>query len=174
MLEQVVFRIVFADEVLDHLVGLKLDVLDRVRRCSKAVLTNHDRQADVRILGDRHRLNVVVIGFLIVLGEDLNPAGIACAHGIRMVVVDVDRTGQCAADQREGDRKAGGRSDVQQLPHQRETARGGCGDCACTCGGGTDTGGHGGVLGLDGDILGVDLTVCDVLVRSTAESRWTG
>ena len=96
--------VVLADEFLDRLVLLKLDVLDCVRG-DKAVLADHDRQADIRCLRDAHRLKVVVIGLLIILGVQLNPAGIARAHGVGMVVVDVDRAGQRAVDARKRDRR---------------------------------------------------------------------
>ena len=85
--------VVLADELPDCLILLELDVLDRVRS-DEAVLTYHDRQADIRCLRDAHRLEIVVIGLLIVLGVKLDPPGVPDAHGVGVVVVDVDGAGE--------------------------------------------------------------------------------
>ena len=88
-------RLVLADEVLHHVVLQQLDVFHCVAG-DETVLADHDREHDVFVLGDAVRLDHVVVGFLVVLGKDLNPAGVSGAHGVGMVAVDVDRAGEGA------------------------------------------------------------------------------
>ena len=85
----------------------------------KAVLADHDGQPAV--LCDGHRLYVIIIYFLIVLCVDLDPAAVSAAHGVRMVVVDVDRSSQSSVDYRHGDRQSAGCCYIEQLPHQSQS-----------------------------------------------------
>ena len=74
------------------------------------------------MLGDAHGLDHVVVGFLRVLAEDLDPAGVARAHGVGVVAVDVDGGGQGAVDDHHDDGQAHRGRDVQDLPHQGQAA----------------------------------------------------
>ena len=81
-------RLVGRQEAVD--VGLirNVDALDRVRQ-DEAVDADHHRHR--QFLGQPERLDVQVDRFLIGLGEQLHPAGIAHRHRVGMVVPDVDR-----------------------------------------------------------------------------------
>ena len=128
----------------------------------KAVLADHHRQVHPGILRDRESLNVVVIGLLIVLRIDLDPAGVPCAHSVGVVTVDINRAGQCAVDQREHDGQSVGRRKEQFLPHQRKPR----GRSRCHRPRArrlsTDRRGHRRVLALHRNEFRVDLSVCNI------------
>ena len=122
MLQKVVLRRILAHEGLDRLIFQKFDVFYRMGG-DEAVLAYHDGQSYVRVLRDGHGLEVIVVGLLVVFGIDLNPAGIPGIHSIRVIVVDIDGTGQSAADAGQRDGQAGRRGHVQQFPHEGEARR---------------------------------------------------
>ena len=55
---------------------------------NKTVLTDHDRKHDILMLGNPERLDHVVVGFLIALCIDLQPAGIPLGHGVGVVGIE--------------------------------------------------------------------------------------
>ncbi|CAN3987001.1 HNH endonuclease, partial [Dysosmobacter welbionis] len=84
-LQQRVGGLVLTHELLDLLCLHQLDVLDGVGG-DEAVLAHHDGQA--HRLRDPHGLQVVVVGLLVRLRKQHQPAGIPHAHGVGVVVVD--------------------------------------------------------------------------------------
>ena len=113
-------RLVLADEPGDGLVVEQVDAIDRVRG-DEAVEARHGRQQHVGVLGDLESDDRVVVGLLRRLGEQHDPAGIAGAHGVAVVAVDVDRRGQRAVRVGHDDGQAHAGGDVELLPHERET-----------------------------------------------------
>lgn len=127
----------------------------------ETVLTDHEREADVGVLGDAGGHDEVVVGLLVVLAVELDPAGVAGAHRVAVVAMDVDGAGERAVDERHQHRLSHGSGDIEQLPHVGHAGGAGGGHHAAAGGAGADAGAHRGVLGLDGDELGVDLAVGD-------------
>ena len=71
----------------------------------KTVLADHDREHDVFMFRDAVSLDHVVVSFLVIFCEDLDPAGIPGAHGVGVVTIDVDRAGERTVYEGEADRK---------------------------------------------------------------------
>ena len=157
--EQAVLRTVLADKRPDRVGFNQLDILDRVAG-DKTVLANHHGQRHG--LADTHGLKVVVIRFLIGLGKQHDPAGVAHAHRVGMVVVDVDWAGKRAAADGQGDRQAVARGNVEHFGHVAQTARRRGADGTASGRLRADARGHGGMLRLDRDELGVHFAVIDV------------
>ena len=65
----------------------------------------------------------IIVGLLIIFRINLEPARISGAHAVRMVTVDIDRTGQRPVYQCQHQRHPVGRRQQQLLPHQRQTCR---------------------------------------------------
>ena len=162
MLEQIVFGVVFADKGLHRFVLLQFDVLQRVGG-DEAVLADHDGQTHVGGLTDAVGHQIVVIGLLIVLGVDLDKAGVPLGHGVGVVMVDIDGAGQSAAGHGQHDGQAGGGGHIEYLVHEGQARGGGGGNGAASGGLGADAGGHGGVFALHADELGVHLAVGHIL-----------
>ena len=104
----------------DRLVGIE-DLARRVRRQERVdlgLLGNVDALVGVRedeavhahhhrhrqLLGELERLDVQVERFLVGLGEQLQPAAVALAHRVAVVVPDVDRRADRAVGDRHDDR----------------------------------------------------------------------
>ena len=66
-------------------------------------------------------------GFLIGLGEQLDPSGVAHRHRIGMVVPDVDRRADCAVAERHDDRQAETGGVVDRFGHEQKALAGGRG-----------------------------------------------
>ena len=105
------FRLIFAHEVFHHVIFQKFDVFHGVAG-DETVLADHDRKHHVFVFGDAVCLNHVVVGFLIVLGKNLNPSGVSRAHGVGMIAVDVDRAGEGAVYKGQTDREPVGGSHI--------------------------------------------------------------
>ena len=91
-IEKIFLRSVGPDKFADRSILQQLDIFHSVAG-DKAVLADHHRQVHPGILRDRKCLKIIVIGFLVVFCVDLDPARVAGSHPVRMVAVDVDRTG---------------------------------------------------------------------------------
>ena len=159
---------IFPHEVLDLAILQKLDILHCMGG-DEAVHADHHRQPNR--LGNGERLDIVVIDLLVVLRINLNPARIPRAHGVGMVVIDVDGAGQRTGRNRQHNGKPAGRCHVQKLIHQRQTAGGGGTDGPSASRRGTDTDGHGAVLGFYGHQLGMYLAVRHVLGKILGNFR---
>jgi hypothetical protein len=68
-----VVRFVRSDESAHGSVVLQLHGLDGVTGY-ETVLANHERKADIRVLGDAGGHDKVVVGFLVVFAVKLDPA----------------------------------------------------------------------------------------------------
>ncbi len=159
LVQEVVLGLVLAHELPDLLRLLQFDVLNGVGG-DEAVLADHDGQG--HRLANPHGLEVVVIGLLVGLGKQHQPARVPDAHGVGVVVVDVDGAGQSAAGNRQGDGQAVGSGHVQHLGHVNQAAGAGGGNRAASGGFRADAGGHGAVLGFHGNEIGVYLAVVHV------------
>jgi hypothetical protein len=117
----------------------------------KAIHAHHDRQG--QFLGDPERLDVQVKRFLVRLGEQLQPAGVAHRHAVGMVVPDVDRgaDGTVGHGHHDGQAQPGGV--VDRLGHEQQALAGGCRVSPGARRGRTDGHAHGGKFGLDVDEL---------------------
>ncbi len=120
-----------------------------------AVVVDHYR--DVHRLGEPEGLQGHVDDFLVVLGEDLDPAGVALADGVLMVVPHRPGGADAAVDDAHHQRQAGAGRPVQLLAHVEQAVGGGRREGAHPGAGGTDADPQGAVLALDGDVFGVHL-----------------
>ena len=123
------------------------------------------------MLGEPRRDHGQVVRLLRVLGEQLDDAGVADQHRVRVVAVDVDRPREGAVAERDHDRGAHRRGDVHDLGHQGQSLRRRRGHRARACEGGADRGAHRGVLGLDVDDLRLRLPVGDELREGLDDRR---
>ena len=89
--QQIVLRFIFSDKLLNVIILQKLHILDCMAG-DKTILADHDRQSHILMFGNAVSLYHIVIGFLIVLRIDLDPSGIPCAHTVRMITVNIDRS----------------------------------------------------------------------------------
>ncbi len=159
LVQQVVLGLVLAHELPHRLGFLQLNVLDGVGG-DEAVLADHDGQG--HRLADPHGLEIVVIGLLVRLGKQHQPARVPDTHGVGVVVVNVDGAGQGAAAHRQGDGQAVGGGHIQHLGHVNEAAGAGGGNGPAAGGFRADAGGHGAVLGLHGNEVRVHFAVVHV------------
>ena len=150
---------VLTHEGFDLVVLHQLDILDGMGG-NEAVLADHNGQA--HRLSDAHGLEIVVVGLLVGLGKEHQPAGIPDTHGIGVVVVDVDGAAERPAAHRQSDGQTVGIRHIQHLRHVAQAAGGGGGNGAAAGGLGADAGGHGGVLALHGNELRVHFPVIHI------------
>jgi hypothetical protein len=94
---------------VDALVGVGED---------EAVHAHHHRHRE--LLGQPERLDVQVERLLVRLGEELQPAAVALAHRIAVVVPDVDRRTDRPVGDRHHDRQAETRGVVDRLGHEEQ------------------------------------------------------
>ena len=142
------------------LIFKQLNIFHRVAR-DKSVLADHDRQMDSGVLCDRERLDIIVIGFLVVFRVDLDPSRISRSHAVGMVAVDIDRARQSSVDKRQNDGKTVGCRKEQLLPHERKSrGRGRCHSSRAGCFR-ADRRRHGRVFALYRNKFCIDLSVCD-------------
>ena len=125
----------------------------------EAVLADHHRKMHPRILRDRIRLNIVVISLLVVFRIDLDPPGVARAHAVGMITVDIDRSGQRPVHERQHNGQAVTGRKKEFFPHQSQP--GGAGRCHGPCSRRLSTDGcrHCGMFAFHRNKLGVDLSV---------------
>ena len=127
---------------VDALVGVGED---------EAVHAHHHRHR--QLLGELERLDVQVERFLVGLGEQLQPAAVALAHRVAVVVPDVDRRADRAVGDRHHDRQPEPRGVVDRLGHEQQPLAGGCGVGARARRRGADRDAHRRELALDVDEL---------------------
>ena len=113
---------VVADERPDGVVREELHRLCRVSD-RETVLADEHRQQHIGMLCDPRCQHGQVVSLLGVLGEQLHDAGIADQHRVRVVAVDVDRSGERAVADCHHDRCAHRGGDVDDLGHQCESLR---------------------------------------------------
>ena len=156
--QQGVYGLEGPDEVLHLLVGQHDQGPDGPAD-HVAVVHVRDGQAHVHVLGDADRHDAVVVGLLVVLAVELYPAGVAAAHGVAVVAVDVDgpREGAVHRGHDDGQAVAGGYE--EHLPHEGVALGGGGGHGARARGRRADDGAHGRVLRLHRDELRGHLAV---------------
>jgi len=166
-------RLVLTDELLDLLVGHGGKGLDGVGD-DEPIQAVHDRKADVHVLSDPEGHDGVVVGLLDVLGEKLYPAAVPRAHGVGVIAMDVDGSGQGPVGHGHDHRKAHGSSDVKHLPHECQAGRCGGGHCSRARGAGADADAHGAVLRFRAHVLGIDLSVGDIVgERLNDDGLWS-
>ena len=95
---------------VDALVGVGED---------EAVHAHHHRQR--QFLAEPERLDVQVERLLVVLGEQLDPAAVALAQRVGVVVPDVDRRADRAIGDRHHDRQPEARGVVDRLGHEQQS-----------------------------------------------------
>ena len=99
------FRFIFSDEVFYHVIFQQFDIFHGMAG-DKSILTNHNGEHNILVFCNAVSLYHIIIGFLIIFCKKLNPSGIAGAHGVGVVAVDVDRTGKSPVDQGQTDGQA--------------------------------------------------------------------
>ena len=127
---------------VDALVGMRQD---------EAVHAHHDRQR--QLLGQPESLDVQVERFLVVLGEQLQPAAVALAQCVGVVVPDVDRRADGAVGHGHDDGQAEARRVVDGLGHEQQALARSRRVGARARGRGADRHRHCRELGLDVDEL---------------------
>ena len=85
---------------------------------NEAVHADHHGQGE--FLGDAEGLDVQVHGFLIGFGEELQPAAVALAHRVGVVVPDVDGRADGAVGDRHDDRQTETARVVDGLHHEEK------------------------------------------------------
>ena len=145
-------RLIGRQERVDVLLGGNVHALEGVGE-HEAVHADHDGQRE--LLCDAEGLDVQVDGLLIGLRKELDPAAVALAHGVRMVVPDVDRCADRTVGDRHDDRESETGRVVDRLDHE-EQALGGGGRIGAGAGNRcADGNGHGRELALDVDVLAI-------------------
>jgi len=94
-------------------------------RQNEAVHAHHHRQRE--LFCQLERLDMHVRRFLIGLGKNLDPATVALAHRIRVIIPDVDRRTDGTVCHRHHDRQAEARGVVDGLNHEQQALRSRCG-----------------------------------------------
>ena len=117
---------------------------------------------DAGVFRNGESLNVVIVGFLIVFGINLDPSCVSGAHAVRVVAVDIDGTGKRAVYQGQDQRQAVGGRQQQFLPHECQACGGGRCHGPGTGRFGSDRRGHGGVLALNRYEFCIDLSVGNI------------
>ena len=97
----------------------------------EAVDADHHRHRE--LLGQAEGDDMEVGRFLVGLGEELEPAGLAQRHGIRMIVPDVDGCTDGTVAERHDDGKPEARGIVDGLGHEQQALAGGGRVAAGTC-----------------------------------------
>ena len=124
---------------------------------------HHHGQQDAFVLGHLVGDDHEILRLLAVLGEDLNPAAVAVGHDIRVVVPDVNRSGEGAVGHYHHDRQTQSGCDEEDFVHQRQALRGGGGEgTSAGCRSATASA-QCGVLGLHRNKLSVEFAVGDQL-----------
>ena len=137
-------------EGVDLLLRRDVDALVGVGE-DEAVHAHHHRERE--LLGEPERLDVQVERLLVGLGVELDPAGVALGHRVRVVVPDVDRRADRAVGHRHHDRQAEAGGVVERLDHVEQALAGGRRVGAGAGGGGADRDRHRRELRLDVDVL---------------------
>ena len=91
-------------ETNQEAVDLHIQAFRIAEELSLPVHADHDGQRE--LLRDAEGLDVQVDGLLIGLRKELDPAAVALAHGVRMVVPDVDRCADRTVGDRHDDRES--------------------------------------------------------------------
>ena len=107
-------------------------------------------------------LNIVIIGFLIVLSIQLDPSRIPGPHTVRMITVDIDRSGKCPVDKRKNNRQSVGSCQKQFFPHQCQSCRGSCRHSSCASCFSSNSSRHGRVFAFDRNEFRINLTVRNI------------
>ena len=162
--EQAVGRLVGAHELRHGGVVHELAALVGVAR-GEAVERGENRQHDLGVLSNAEGAHRVVVGLLGVLGKHYDPTGVAHAHDVGVVGVDVDGRRDGAVDVGHDDGQAHAGGDGQLLVHERKALRGGRSHGARAGSRRADGGAHGRVLALDVDVLGVHAAIGHELVE---------
>jgi hypothetical protein len=122
-------------------------------REDEAVHAHHHRHA--QLLGQLEGLDVQVERFLVGFGKQLDPAAVALAHAVAVVVPDVDRRADGAVGHRHHDGQAQAAGVVDRFGHEQQALAGGGGVGAGAGGTAADGHAHGGELAFDVDELAV-------------------
>ena len=131
-IQKIIFRLILTNKILDVCIFQKFNILYGVA-CDESILTDHDWKAYIFMLGNAESLNHVVISFLIILCVNLDPACISCSHTVRMITVDIDRTGQCSVYKCKCKRKSVRSCNVKFLPHISKSTGRSCCKASCSC-----------------------------------------
>ena len=75
------------------------------------------------MLRDTVSLQIIVIYFLIILAVDLDETAVTLSHGIRIIMIDIDRSGKRTAGNSQHDGKSRRCRHIQHFVHERQ-ARG--------------------------------------------------
>ncbi len=93
LLQKIMLRLVLPDEFFDGLIVPQGNVFHGMAG-DKAVLADHHRKMHVPVLRNAVGLEEIVIGLLVVLRVNLNPAGIPRSHTVGMLRVDIQGSRQ--------------------------------------------------------------------------------
>ena len=96
-------RLVGRQKRIDVLLRRDVHALEGMRK-HKAVHADHDRKR--KLLREAEGLNMQVNGLLICLGKKLDPTAVALAHGVRMVIPNINRGTDCTIGDRHDDRES--------------------------------------------------------------------
>ena len=117
-------RLVRRQEGVDLLLRRHVDALVGMGQ-DEAVHAHHHRHA--QRFGELEGLDVQVEGFLVGLGENLDPAAVALRDRVGVVVPDVDRGAEGTVGDRHDDRQAEPGGVIDRLDHVQQALRGGGG-----------------------------------------------
>ena len=145
-------RFIGRKERVDFFLRRDVHALEGVRQ-HEPVHADHDRNRD--FFGDAEGLDVQVHRFLVRFAEELDPAAVALAHRVGMVVPDVDRGADRAVGDRHDDGQPQPRAVVDRLHHVEEPLGRGRRVGARTRDRGADRDRHRGEFALDVDVLAV-------------------
>ena len=145
-------RLIGREKPVDVFLTRDVNALKGVRE-DKAVHADHHRKRE--LFGNPEGLDMHVAGFLVVFSVNLNPAAVALAHRVGMIVPDVDRSADCAVRHGHHNRKPQARSVIDGFHHvKKPLACGGrVGSGACDTRADRHT--HRGKFAFDVDVLAV-------------------
>ncbi len=143
-------RLVRRQERIDLLLRRHVDTVIGVGE-DEAVHAHHHRAR--KLLGEAERLDVQIERLLVGFGVELDPAGVAHRHAVRVIVPDVDRGADRAVADRHHDRQAETGGVVDRLRHEQQPLAAGCRVGAHAGGRGADRHRKRGELGFDVDEL---------------------
>ena len=145
-------RLIRREELRDVALFWHIHLFHRVGE-NEAIHAHHDGQR--KLLGDLECLDVKIGRLLIILGVQLEPAGIALRHGIGVIVPNVNGAADRAVGYCHDNRKAQPGGVVHGLHHEEQTLRGGSRVCSRAGSGRSDARGHRRELRLHIDVFTV-------------------